>query len=77
MASNIGQVSHLEAPPGWLPGDSYKMEVRVTRTRRSFKFLGRRKAINGGNDNALHSRSEVGRINRWRLVVEWKVGGIG
>ena len=59
VANNIGHVLHLEAPHGRLPGGSYEMDVRVARTRISFRFFGRRKAISGGEGNALRSRSEV------------------
>ena len=53
VASSIEQVLHLGALHGRLPGGSCDIEVRVTRTRRSFRFLRQWKAISGGSRNAL------------------------
>ena len=62
---------------GWLPGDPWVLAVRVARTKRSLKFLGRWKSINGRSENASRSRSKVWMVQRWHLVIEIKVGKIG
>ena len=72
VASNIGQVLHLEAPHRQLSNGSWKVDVRATWTRWSLKYLERRKVINGGRGKAFHNHSEAWRVDRWCLVVWWK-----
>ena len=74
----ILDTSYIQAAPqGWLPGGSRLLAVRVIRTKKSLKFFAWRKAINGWSGNASHSRSKVWRVERWRLVIDWKFGRIG
>ena len=74
---NSSKLLHLDAPHGWLPGDSREVAVRVARTRRSLKFLGQRKAISSGCSKVLRNRSQAWRLGRWCLVVRRKDGKIG
>ena len=75
--TSMGRVLHLGAPQGYLPGGLRGIDVRATRTRKSFRFLGWRKAISGGSRNASHVCSETWRIGRCLLVVEWRDGKKG
>ena len=74
---SIGHVLHLEALHGWRPGNSCNVIVRVTRIRRSLKFLGHQKPINSRCQSASYNCCEVWIIDRWHLVIRWKHGRIG
>ena len=77
VASSIGQVLHLVAPHGRLPGALFGVDVKFALTRISLKFFGRRKAISDGNGNAFRNRSEAWRMGRCCLVVSPKDGRTG
>ena len=59
MADSIGQVLHLTASQGRMPGSSYEVDVREAQTRRSLRFFMHQKVIRGAHENALRSRSET------------------
>ena len=71
VAVNIEHILQPAAQQGRLSDSSWLVTVRDAPTKRSLKFLGQRKAINGGSGTALHSRSEV-----WKWQ-SWKVGKVG
>ena len=59
MANSIGQVLHLAAVQGRLPGSSCEVDVREARTRRSLRFLRHHKAIRGGEENWYSNEEAV------------------
>ena len=77
VAVNIGHVLQPVAPHGRLPGVSLLVAFRDTRTKRSLRFLGLRKAIKGGCRKVPRTHSQVCKVGKWRLVINWKSGKIG
>ena len=73
----MGQVLHLGRPHFWFPGVLRSGFLSVARTRRSLRFLGRRKTMMGGDGMAFFNRSETCRMLWCFLVIPPTDGSMG